>query len=526
MEKAKSTKNYVEKEICKACMAFSSEESVTISRFLKKINLEVITKKYRYSKFTNVAMQNAVLFMKLKKIKSQTQLVKYLKNNKEDALNLGFDSGRRNSIPDQRTVSHFMNNILDEETKTTIDSTVQKIEEIAEKYGIVFDTEVLKEKKPCKRGTKKTNYNRIHNKLHEVCKYIKKNIYPHITLNMRHNAQYSKNTLLNLLVHMALNGDFAEDGSKTFRETVKYRTPDADTLLYHIEKYEDINAVQDMFLKAFEIIYKIAKTANMFPRKVDVAIDYTDWYYYGNKNDYMVVEKKPEKGTSHCFRFATIIVVEAGERFTLLALPVGKFDSKEKIVRKLIEYTRGKININKAYFDRGFFSIDVINLLKELGVNFIMPAIENKDIERHCNAVSAPFVVKDYVMGTKPEHSASFNLGIMPKKINGRELKIPFATNIKITQNEVCLAEKLFNLYSKRWGIETSYRVKKAFRPKTTSKNYIVRLFYFLFSTLVYNLWIIVNILVGNSLMKKLPEKPHATAKLFGTVLYLITEPT
>jgi len=112
------------------------------------------------------------------------------------------------------------------------------------------------------------------------------------------------------------------------------------------------------------------------------------------------------------------------------------------------------------------------------------------------------------------------------KKMNDRELKIPFATNIKITQNEVCLAEKLFNLYSKRWGIETSYRVKKAFRPKTTSKNYIVRLFYFLFSTLVYNLWIIVNIIVGNSLMKKLPEKPLVTAKLFGTVLYLIIEPT
>ncbi|MEF8849132.1 MAG: hypothetical protein V5A68_08395, partial [Candidatus Thermoplasmatota archaeon] len=45
--------------------------------------------------------------------------------------------------------------------------------------------------------------------------------------------------------------------------------------------------------------------------------------------------------------------------------------------------------------------------------------------------------------------------------------------------------------YGKRWGIETSYRVKKhSYLPQTTSKNYQIRLFYFLFSVLLYNLWI------------------------------------
>jgi len=43
---------------------------------------------------------------------------------------------------------------------------------------------------------------------------------------------------------------------------------------------------------------------------LDVAIDLHEWLYYGNKNDFMVCETKPQNGTTHCFRFATINIVE------------------------------------------------------------------------------------------------------------------------------------------------------------------------------------------------------------------------
>lgn len=43
----------------------------------------------------------------------------------------------------------------------------------------------------------------------------------------------------------------------------------------------------------------------------------------------MVMGKKPERGTNKCYKFITINIVENGKRFTLLALPVGHFDTKE-----------------------------------------------------------------------------------------------------------------------------------------------------------------------------------------------------
>ncbi len=43
-------------------------------------------------------------------------------------------------------------------------------------------------------------------------------------------------------------------------------------------------------------------------------------------------------------------------------------------------------------------------------------------------------------------------------------------------------------------GIETSYIVAEQFMPQTTSKKYVIRLFYFLFAVWMYNLWILFNI--------------------------------
>ena len=94
--------------------------------------------------------------------------------------------------------------------------------------------------------------------------------------------------------------------------------------------------------------------------------------------------------------------------------------------------------------------------------------------------------------------------------------KRAFATNEEFDENDVNLAERLFILYGKRWGIETSYKVKKqSFLAKTTSKNYLIRIFYFLFSVLMYNLWLLADILIWLSLFGFVKEDHLITSKYF-----------
>jgi len=91
-------------------------------------------------------------------------------------------------------------------------------------------------------------------------------------------------------------------------------------------------------------------------------------------------------------------------------------------------------------------------------------------------------------MGDK-DRNAVFNLVVVETAIKdknsdrkGQFIKIAYATNMNLNQNDIGLINKVPELYRKRWGIETSYRVKKDLRAKTTSKNYKIRLMYFLYS--------------------------------------------
>ena len=48
--------------------------------------------------------------------------------------------------------------------------------------------------------------------------------------------------------------------------------------------------------------------------------------------------------------------------------------------------------------------------------------------------------------------------------------------------------------YRYRWGIETSYRVEDGFEAKTTSRNFALRVIYFMLSIILYNLWILTRV--------------------------------
>ena len=96
-------------------------------------------------------------------------------------------------------------------------------------------------------------------------------------------------------------------------------------------------------------------------------------------------------------------------------------------------------------------------------------------------------------------------------------IKRAFSTNLNIPYQ---LAHYLYNFYSARWGIETKYRqLEVDFKARTTFKNFQIRLFYFLFSTCLFNLWVLINICVSIKIYGRLVEKPLISSKLFAVVL-------
>ena len=511
-----SRKN-IELEIYKTFEQFKEKKSIDIVDFLNKFDITAFRGyNYRSIKFSYESLFKLILFQKLKGIKFHTRLTKYIRHHRKELHTLGFSE-----IPDRRIIGYFLHHILDEEIRGLLELATRKIEEISEKFGVILDIKTLEPEKPIKETKERNQYLQKNEKTKEICRLFKKRFAPFINLNLKNNTLYKKTQFIDLLIHMGMTKDFAENGSKTYKELRGQHNPDADTLLYHLKNYSNYKDLHKMFTTLFEIIWEMTRKANIFDvrSRYDVAVDFTEWYFYGDKTAPMVVGKEPERGTSKCYKFATINIVESGKRFTLLALPVGSFDNKEEILRKLLSYVLERIKIRRVYVDRGFCDSNSIKVFNSFNLKYLMPCTQYSTVKTILEITPAPSVVKGFVM-----KDVTFNLAIVEEEDNNGEMvKRTFATNEEFEENDVNLAERLFLLYGRRWGIESSYRVKKhSYLPKTTSKNYLIRLFYFMFSVLLYNLWILADILIWFALFGVVKEDHLVTSKYFGTVLYTI----
>ena len=509
----------IEEEIYKTFGQFKENKNVKITDFLKKLEVDYIKHiRYRQIKYPCESLFKLVLYQKLKGIKFHTKLTKHLNKNPYDKFKLGFTK-----TPDRTSIGYFVNHILDAEMKELIDFIANKVAEISEKFNILLDVKTYKPEKIHKETKERNQFYQKSDKTKEICQLFKKRFSPFINLNLKNNTLYKKNQFIDLLIHMGMTRDFAETGSNTFKIYRGLNNPDADTLLYHLKRYPDTKDIHRMFVTLFEIVWEMARKNNLFDirKHYEVAVDFTEWYFYGDRSAPMIVGKKPDRGTSKCYKFATIIIVEAGKRFTLLALPVGPFDTKEHVLMKLLSYAMERIKIRRVYVDRGFCDSNAIKVFNNLHLKYLMPCTQYPTVKKVLEVAPAPTIIKGFEM-----KDVTFNLVIVEEENDeGEMVKRAFATNEEYNENDVNLAERLFNLYDRRWGIESSYCVEKhSYLPKTKSKNYQIRLFYFMFAVLLYNLWILADILIWLALFGIVKKDHLLTSKYFGTLLYM-TDP-
>ncbi len=85
-----------------------------------------------------------------------------------------------------------------------------------------------------------------------------------------------------------------------------------------------------------------------------------------------------------------------------------------------------------------------------------------------------------------------------------------FATNLRGGPDE---AEAFCRRYSRRWQIENEYKsIKGDLLAKTSSKDYRVRLFYFVFEVLLYNVWRLTDFLLKAGVDGEMDYAPVLTA--------------
>lgn len=85
-----------------------------------------------------------------------------------------------------------------------------------------------------------------------------------------------------------------------------------------------------------------------------------------------------------------------------------------------------------------------------------------------------------------------------------------FATNLRVGPDE---AETFCRRYRRRWQIENEHKsIKGDFLAKNSSKDYRVRLFYFVFAVLLYNTWRLTDFFLKAGVDGKMDYAPVLTA--------------
>ena len=308
----------------------------------------------------------------------------------------------------------------------------------------------------------------------EIVKILLDAIEENVKLIRGKNTTYPNASLFTCMIWAGINRISIDEATEQLEE-LGYNVPSSDNVLHHISN-QPYELLEFGFQKVIESL--IDKAKFLFEKEVVIAIDYNLLEWYGEDLPY-IIKSKPRKGTDKFIAFATVAIVENGKRFTLRVLPVTPFSDKKELVKELLEYAMKFIKVKVVLMDRAFYNGEIIEMLNNW-VPFIIPAVNNDKVKEYKEIAKRKGEV-EYEMS----YGTKYRMVVYEKD----DKLHPFATNTYYTP------ETIHELYRKRFGIETQYRIKNKFLGRTCSKEYSVRYFFFLLAICIYNLWILLNII-------------------------------
>jgi hypothetical protein len=331
------------------------------------------------------------------------------------------------------------------------------------------------------------------------------------------NASYEDTQFFELQTFMGMVGCGTAQGAARFqfRRGEEYG-PHGDTHLRAVKQFEP-EALIEGFNKASDRLLSVIASEASFRRPVTAAIDITTIPYYGDVEGMSMVSgvQGEEK---RAFKFATLSIVGENIPLVLAVEPVRESSAWDRnppnqvhrVVRRLVQRAKEHVPVETVLCDREFDSKRVYQTLSNLGVNYLIPkritSTEREVIETMDAGGQAVAVESASVHVESGSHSMQF----LYVPLTSGEGTTVFAKNLRVGPEE---AEWFCRRYSRRWQIENEYkRIKNDFLAKTSSKDYRVRLFYFVFAVLLYNIWRLTDFLLKAGVDGEMDYAPVLTA--------------
>lgn len=233
---------------------------------------------------------------------------------------------------------------------------------------------------------------------------------------------------------------------------------------------------------------------SMMRTGIEIAVDFHDEPFYGKRAETRAVtcSGQAKKGTTHFVRLATAYVIWRQVRLTLAVhyvLP--KEEALEILKILLLRLQKLGFSAKVLYMDKGFAATPIVEYLtKEVK----QPAIIANPIRGKtggtkalCQGRSSYMTAYTFTNGTTA--TIAMKASLVPDKTGKKRRK--WLAFILILLDWP--ANKVFEEYRCRFGIECSYRILRRLRATTTSRNPALRFFLLSLGLILTNVWVFLR---------------------------------
>jgi hypothetical protein len=331
------------------------------------------------------------------------------------------------------------------------------------------------------------------------------------------NASYEDTQFFELQTFMGMVGCGTPQGAARFQfRRGSENGPHGDTHLRAVKQFEPAPLV-DGFDEATDRLLSILRSEASFRRPVTAASDITTVPYYGDVEGMPMVSGTKD-GEGRAFKFATLSIIGQNIPLVLAVEPIRESSSWDenpsnqihRVVRRLVQRAKEHVPIGTVLCDREFDSMGVFQTLSNLAVNYLIPkriTSSEREVIQQMGEDDQEVAVESASVHVE---SGSHPLRFLYVPSTSGEGTTVFATNLSVGPDE---AETFCRRYSRRWQIENEYKsIKGDFLAKTSSKDYRVRLFYFVFAVLLYNIWRLTDFLLKAGVDGEMDYAPVLTA--------------
>ena len=254
-------------------------------------------------------------------------------------------------------------------------------------------------------------------------------------------------------------------------------------------------------------------------KRIDIAIDMHLIRRWDRKHGAEPVRSKSKGKTGSFERYIAAQCINPGIQMALALLHMPALEDTACYVRKTISMCRRTgAKIGTVMLDREFFSTDVIRVLEDLGVDYLIPCVNTANVVKAIEEFSRgerPAVSMFRIAKSKNDY-VEYTMHITGRKKKSRKKSKSESCVEKPEEKYIAFATNRPDIdlkrYSERWMIETGFRMVENQRVRTRSRSVTVRTLCFLYSLVLFNSWVLANAeLTGNP-------------SVFGGVYYKITQ--